>query len=76
MKLTGKGAKINATVACDYPCIKQHKLTGTIVLFFCKGTGVALVGHEGTAVGEYSSIWLEEAFEPYYGEVTLKMEAN
>ncbi len=62
-----------------YPCLKQSKEYGFIVLFIAPGTGVvvkAAVSTKGYVLvyhklGCYSTDWVDACFVPFHGTVQL-----
>lgn len=61
----------------QYPIIMRSILTGTIILFYERNSGVVL--HQGTSVeraGSWSDVWVNadntSYWQPLKGEVTLR----
>lgn len=49
-----------------YPCLMIRKATGCVVMFIKEDTGMTLHvgGQIGTFLGELSSVWIMDNFEP------------
>ena len=56
----------------EYPILKKSDITGLIVLFTSKKTGVAIKVDKSNRIGQFSEDWLEDNFLPYTGTVTLE----
>jgi len=67
-----KGTVVNKVE--EYPCLKQAKSTGRVVLFSSPNTGTCLVkGREGSlGVGFHQQGWAEEDFVRISGHVTVE----
>ena len=56
-----------------YPCIKQSRLNGTIILFTAHNEGVILeAGDSLCEAGEFSESWNESVFDFFDGTITLE----
>ena len=58
-----------------YPCLKEYKDTGLVVLFIATHTGVVVhSGKDTHELGRYSNSWGEYNFIPFHGSITLETE--
>ena len=58
----------------EYPCLKIGD-DGVIILFNSYKCGcVVAPGEDNCPIGDYSDEWVEEAFIPFSGSVTLRNE--
>ena len=66
--------KETAVEKSKYPYIGKHEVDGvySIILFTSENCGVCLeTNKEFDTKGEYSKRWMEDAFTPFTGSITL-----
>lgn len=54
-----------------YPCLKESKETGNIVLFTSPSSGISIFPESESKYGRYSNMWKESNFELFNGKITL-----
>ena len=74
--IESKETFLGRSISGDYPVLKRHNGTGDVVLFSGSKRGTIVFldgdGFGDNILGIYRDDWLEDSFDKYTNEVTLK----